>query len=250
MMRVPKSPQPPAGPTYELAFASLPEPALLLDEGGRLRDANTAARSLLGVNTVLDASRGEAVKQALPWLGPAVDRILDGADEAGLEAEVATACGRRFLGARLRRVDDGGRILRGAVAILEDLTEKRAFDARQRAVERLEALGALADSLAHEVNNPLACVVAGLSFVEGEHSRLASTIGEAELGEAREALEEAREAALRVSRIVRSLQGVRQLSAPLLDGGQERRLLEAGRPEESRSGHLDLPPSGVAEHPR
>jgi PAS domain S-box-containing protein len=205
--------QPVAPPTYELAFASLPEPTLLIDESGRLRGANGAARSLLGAEAERAADRAEAIERVLPWLGAAVDRVLDGADEVGLEAEVATRHGWRCLGARLRRMDDGQRVLRGVVAVLEDLSEKKALEERQQAVERLEVLGSVAASLAHAVNSPLACVVAGLSFVEGEHSRLGSALGEEALGEAREALEEAREAALRVSRIVRALQDFGQAHA-------------------------------------
>lgn len=210
-VRVP-SPQP---FRYDLAFASLPEAALLLDEQGRVTAVNAAAESLLGAGAASGA-RGEDVAVALPWLACAVDRILEGgADAAGLEAEASTAQGPRRLAAKLRALREGGR-LAGAVVTLEDRTGRRALEAHERSAEHLAALGTLAAGLAHEVNNPLACVVAGISFVESEHGRVAPRLPEGELTEAKLALEEARESALRVGRIVRSLQDFGYPSAPLV----------------------------------
>jgi signal transduction histidine kinase len=201
---------------YDLAFASLPEPILLVDEDGRLARVNSAAEALLGEWVLRSTDQGETVSRALPWLGPAMARVLAGADEDRLEASVATCDGLRRVAVRLRRVRERGGAPRGALAVLEDLTEKSAVEARRRSSERLTALGTLAAGLAHEVNNPLACVVAGLSFLETEHARIASALGPAELREAKLALEEARAAALRVGRIVQSLQSFGRPAAPLL----------------------------------
>jgi signal transduction histidine kinase len=201
---------------YELAFASLPEPTLLVDEDGRLTGMNSAAEVMLGVDLAHAAEEGEPVRLALPWLAPAVNRVLAGAEEAGLEAEVATAEGRRSVAARLRRMTGPGGAVCGVVVVLDDLSERRALDARLRTAERLAALGTLAAGIAHEVNSPLSCVVAGLSFVEAEHDRLGPAISAADLVEARAALEEARAAALRVGRIVRSLQSFGRPAVPLL----------------------------------
>jgi C4-dicarboxylate-specific signal transduction histidine kinase len=201
---------------YDLAFASLPEPTLLIDEDGYLQGTNAAADALLGEVTARAAARGDAVSQALPWLASAVERVLSVADEAGLETVIATPAGPRSVAARLRRVRNHRGAVRGAVVVLEDLTIRREIEARQRLADRLAALGTLAAGLAHEVNNPLACVVAGLSFVEAEHRRLASTLDPTELNEAQVAIEEARDAAARVGRIVRSLQSFGHSSAPFL----------------------------------
>jgi two-component system, NtrC family, sensor kinase len=205
--------QPAVAHPYDLAFASLPEPTLLVDADGHLTRMNAAAEALLGRASA--AAAGEPLALALPWLAPAAERVLAGAADAGLEAEVETADGRRHVAARLRRMTSGG-VLRGVVAVLEDLTDRRAVEARLRAAERLAALGTLAAGIAHEVNSPLACVVAGLSFVEAEHDRLLPTMAGADLGEARAALEEARAAARRVGRIMRSLQSLGGPAQPLL----------------------------------
>ncbi len=201
---------------YGLVFASLPEPTLLLGETGRLEGVNAAAVALLGERAATAAEGGHPVAAVLPWLAAPVARVLAGSKDAVAERAVQTAQGRRHIGARVRHVRDGeGRPL-GAVVVLEDLTEKRRLEARLRSAERLVALGKLAAGLAQEVNSPLACVVSGLSFVEAEHDRIASSVLPSELGEARLALEEARDAALRVSRIVKSLQSFGRPSAPLL----------------------------------
>jgi PAS domain S-box-containing protein len=189
---------------YDLAFASLPEPTLLFDERGRLVHANAAARSLLGERVAQAVEHGLPVTRALPWLSEPVVRVLSGAYEVGVEAEVPSQDGPRRVVARLRRVGDGAGEVRGVVAAMADVTERRALEAEARSAERLEALGSLAAGLAHEVNSPLAAVVAGLSFLEEEHARLARTV-EADLGEASSALSDAREAATRVGKIIEDL---------------------------------------------
>ncbi len=193
---------------YDRAFEILPEPTLLVDEAGGLALVNAASEALLGAEISASAALGALVATALPWLGPAVARVLAGEDDVTLEAKVPSPYGPRFVAARLRRVRERGGDPCGVVAVLEDVTEKRTLDAQQRSAERVAAFGTLAADLAHEVSNPIACVVAGLSFLESEHARLASALAPAELVEAKLALEEARDAALRVRRIVRSLQSL------------------------------------------
>ncbi len=204
----------------DLAFSGLPEPTLVVDEEGRLRAANEAAAALLGPEVMLAAFRGEKVAHAVPWLQSGVWRVLDGADEAGLEAELGSETSTpghgHAIAARIRRLGGAGAEGRGAVIALEDVGAHRVLEARQRSAERLAALGTLASGLAHGINNPLSAVVAGLAFAGEEHRRLAASIGTDELREATVALDEANEAAQRVGRVVRSLQSFGQTSAPFL----------------------------------
>lgn len=199
---------------YDRAFVTLPEPTLLLDEAGEVLLVNAAGESLLG--TSAQACRDETVARAMPWLGPPLARVLAGEDEVAFEAKLSTPEGPRCVAARLRRVRERGGTPCGVLAVLEDVTERRALEAQQRSAARIAAIGTLAAGLAHEVNNPLACVVAGLSFLETEHARIASALAPAELVEAKLALEEARDAALRVGRIVHSLQSLGRPATPLL----------------------------------
>jgi PAS domain S-box-containing protein len=194
----------------ELAFESLPQALVVTDGEGRVERVNGAAEALFGDAV---ASCGRAVEEALPWLASAVRRVLAGEDDIALEAEAQTPRGPRLLAARVRRLAGGSA---GAVAMVDDVSARRAVDARLRFADRIDALGALAAALAHEVNNPLSCVVAGLAFVASEHARLADALSPAQLDEASAALEEARRAALRVGRVVRSLESFGRPSAPLL----------------------------------
>jgi PAS domain S-box-containing protein len=95
----------------------------------------------------------------------------------------------------------------GEAAILEvarDVTERKQMQARLLLADRMTSVGTLAAGVAHEINNPLAYVIANLSFV-ADAMGAAARDGTAHLGEAREALDEARQGADRVRTIVRDL---------------------------------------------
>ena len=54
----------------------------------------------------------------------------------------------------------------GAVLVFRDLTERRALQRRLEFADRLAALGTMAAGVAHEVNNPLAVILANLSLLQ------------------------------------------------------------------------------------
>ncbi|MFL5274239.1 MAG: PAS domain-containing protein [Anaeromyxobacteraceae bacterium] len=211
----------------DLAFDSLPDPVVVVDEAGRVDRVNRAALLLFGPRIGDAAEHGDAVARVLPWLAAAVRCVLAGADEAGVEGDVLTADGVRSLAARVRRLPAACGVS-GAVVRIEDETERRLLEARLRLAEQDEALGALAADLAHQVNNPLACVVSGLAFVAAEHARLSNALA-GDLREAQAALEEARAAAQRVGRVVRSLE---TFGRPAAAGGHS--ILAAGSCDNGR----------------
>jgi len=89
--------------------------------------------------------------------------------------------------------------------------ERAQLEARLGEAERLSSLGTVAASVAHEINHPLAYVVANLELVDGHLCR-APGPGNAE---ARAALAEAREGLERIRTIVRDL---RTFSHPSNEG--------------------------------
>jgi PAS domain S-box-containing protein len=99
----------------------------------------------------------------------------------------------------LRNAEGG---TRGGVGVVTDVTEARRVKERLACAERLASLGTLSSGMAHEVNNPLASVMANLSFIAAEVQ------GRDELADAADAAREAQGAAARVARIVRELQAV------------------------------------------
>lgn len=98
------------------------------------------------------------------------------------------------------------------LAMGQDVTESRGLLARTMQLDRMVAVGTLAAGVAHEINNPLAYVMANLEFVADELEDLSHPAGavdplssSARLEEVLQALTEARGGAGRVRDIVRDM---------------------------------------------
>ncbi len=100
--------------------------------------------------------------------------------------------------ARPLELSDGARI--GGVAVFRDVTAERRAQEQLMVADRMASLGLLAAGVAHEINNPLAAVMANLELIEDELVA-AGTDG----GEMAEMLADAQEGARRVQAIVRDL---------------------------------------------
>ncbi|HZS33066.1 MAG TPA: ATP-binding protein [Methylomirabilota bacterium] len=84
-------------------------------------------------------------------------RLAEGRAEA--ESELVTAEGRAMpVSVLTAPVRDAAGGLRGAVAVLRDLSRLKALEAEVRRGERLAALGQMALALAHEIRNPLGAI--------------------------------------------------------------------------------------------
>jgi PAS domain S-box-containing protein len=103
---------------------------------------------------------------------------------------------------------------KGHYFFIRDLTERRRMENQLIFAGRMAAVGTLAAGVAHEINNPLAYIVANIDFVRHQLTTFATRIARVsslngDLGhsvdEAGEALAEARQGAERVRNIVRDL---------------------------------------------
>jgi PAS domain S-box-containing protein len=91
----------------------------------------------------------------------------------------------------------------GAVMVFRDVSEERKLRIQLERADRLASLGTMAAGVAHEVNNPLAVIVANLAFVKESLARL--QLDQRDAVDMRESLEEATQAAGRIRGIVTDL---------------------------------------------
>jgi len=94
----------------------------------------------------------------------------------------------------------------GATAIVRDTTERKKLEAQLMISDRLLAIGSLTAGVAHEINNPLASLLANLELAGNETRELGRWLGApAQLRELETLLDAAREAGDRLRHIVRDL---------------------------------------------
>ncbi len=94
----------------------------------------------------------------------------------------------------------------GAFAMVTDVTESRKLREQLLTSERMASVGALAASVAHEINNPLTVVLGGLRLIDGNLDALAHAVGDGgELSDVRRILADALEAAERIRNVSRDL---------------------------------------------
>lgn len=96
-------------------------------------------------------------------------------------------------------------LCRGLQELSHNIAELKKAQAAVFAADRFTLVGRLASCIAHEVNNPLACVVSNLSFAAGEVSRISSP-------RSREIIQALEEAGQGAERIRLTIQALRRLS--------------------------------------
>jgi PAS domain S-box-containing protein len=189
---------------FRAAFDGVPVGMVLLDRDGKVVETNRATQTMLGAPEA--ALRGTPyVELVHPDDAPAAGQRLAEL-RAGRDALQDAAC-------RFRRSDGGwveaqvrGRVLAAGdgapaytLAMIEDVSDRRRMEAQLRLADRMASMGTLAAGMAHEINNPLAFILANLEYSIRELRRDGTS------QDVVTALEEAREGGLRVREIVRDL---------------------------------------------
>ncbi len=127
------------------------------------------------------------------------------------------------------------------MALLRELAEDLAFgvealrgrarraemEAQLMQADRLVSMGMLAAGVAHEINNPLAYVVAGLDFLDSELGRLSREVLPARLVPLQQALREVAHGADRIEHTVRDLKTFSRSGDEALQPVDLRRVLES-----------------------
>ena len=163
-----------------------------LSEGKGLEALGLLPGQVVG-QSALELYRG------VPWMVGAVERALRG-EAVSASGELAG----RWLEAHFRPERGAAGELMGVLGVAIDLTERRKLETQLMLSERMVSIGTLAAGVAHEINNPLAYVVANLEFALREISGRGAA-ADPMLAEVSEALHEARQGAERVRLIVRDL---------------------------------------------
>ncbi len=91
------------------------------------------------------------------------------------------------------------------IASLRARCERDKMTAQLMLADRMVSVGTLAAGVAHEINNPLAYLIAALEFVDKELKGIERELPRAPWSDVNEALAEAREGAARVKHVVRDL---------------------------------------------
>jgi PAS domain S-box-containing protein len=101
--------------------------------------------------------------------------------------------------------DDAG-VYNGALAMVADVTEQRRLKSQLMVSDRLVSVGTLAAGVAHEINNPLASLIANLELAVPQLDDMQAQFGDnPALRTLREQLRDSRESAQRVQGIVKDL---------------------------------------------
>jgi two-component system sensor kinase FixL len=194
---------------------TIPDAMVIIDERGRILSFSKAAERLFGF------AEAEVIGENVSTLMPSPDR------------ERHDGYLRRYLETGEKRIIGIGRLVTGRrrdgttfpmelavgeaqigedrvfTGFIRDLTERQAYEKRLHTlqaelahVSRVTAMGTLATSIAHELNQPLTAIA---NYVEAASAMLDADRGEEAVAVVREALDECATEAVRAGQIVRRL---------------------------------------------
>lgn len=204
---------------YHFLAEQLSEVVFHLDALGDLTFLGPTWTSLTGL-AVEDVLGQPLVEMVHPEDRPRVRALLDAIAARvqasfRLELRLLASGGPRWVELAAHSSPTGqGEVL----GTLTDTTERRQLQARLQQSDRLATLGMLVPGFAHEMNNPLAFMLANLDYLLSSMGDIAGSAPAGQVAEWREAVGEVREGAERLRQIIghlRSFRGVDSGQGPV-----------------------------------
>lgn len=157
----------------DLIILSMTNGLMTLDEGGKIVTFNRKAEEILGVGSdeVMGRTPGEVWGSDSEINRCAEEGLRQGKTLSGREIQLTLGGEQCIVELNSALIIEEGRVVRGLLVILEDLTEKKALEDRVRRADRLAAMGTLAAGLAHEIKNPLTAVRAFVQMFPDKHEK-------------------------------------------------------------------------------
>ena len=184
-------------------LTAIPDVLLLLNNKGILLDFHF--NGLPNLFTSLKDNLNRPIADALPSpLGELIVAACNRALETGamqqIEHQMAANGPVEYLEARV--VKSGEKTV---FVMLRDITEGRKLQEQLMVSDRMASVGTLAAGVAHEINNPLAAIMANIELIISKFTKLAPQVPDDEVREIREDLTDALDATIRVKNIVSDL---------------------------------------------
>lgn len=196
-----------AGADLERSLELLSD-AVVIAREGQILYANKALSDLLGV-----AKDGLVGRDLRSFMAPDEVAAFE-ATRQRLDAERTLTWERRLrsAGGREVMVEATGRTVsfrgqKATLAVIRDITERRASEQRLQLTDRLAALGTLAAGVAHEINNPLSYVLANVQLIR-------ERVTPAAADDLFDLANEAHDGAVRIKRIVESMRTLMRPGQP------------------------------------
>lgn len=157
---------------FATTLRSIDDAVITVDLDGRIATINPAAEVATGI--AADQAIGRMASDVLRLDAgahptPPLDEVLAGRRTIAIhDARLDTARRpQRIISGTASPVLDADE-LRGAVVVFRDVTDHKRVQQQLEIADRLASLGTLTAGVAHQINNPLAVVMANASYVRSE----------------------------------------------------------------------------------
>ncbi len=151
---------------------NMADAVVVMDRDYSITVFNRSAENIFGYGT--DEVLGKDCRKKLPEICSVTDDVLGSAGRAGgQEIRFSSRDGKKLnLSVSVSTLFDRNGDVEGAIAVIEDLTERKKIEEELNRREKLTAMGELASGMAHEIRNPLNAISVIIQRLEREFEPL------------------------------------------------------------------------------